>query len=107
MSDLGSQPREVWQQSDRLPAEGRLGSAENSSKPRRCLLLLPAWSSLHTCHLFGIRTLGGDLEASAGELEVAEVAERVDDDQRHHRRARDRVVRLWKGEDGQETGRAK
>jgi hypothetical protein len=30
MSDLGSQPREVWKQPGRLPAEGRLGSSENT-----------------------------------------------------------------------------
>jgi hypothetical protein len=37
MSNLGLQPSEVWKQPDRLPAEGRLGSSENTSKPRRCL----------------------------------------------------------------------
>jgi hypothetical protein len=31
MSDLGSQPREVWKQPSRLPAEGRPGSSENTS----------------------------------------------------------------------------
>jgi hypothetical protein len=31
MSDLGLQPREVWKQPSRLPAEGRLGSSENTS----------------------------------------------------------------------------
>jgi hypothetical protein len=56
MSDLGSQPREVWKQPDRRPAEGRLDSSENTSKPRRCLfLLLRSWPSLHMCYLFGIR----------------------------------------------------
>jgi hypothetical protein len=38
----------------RLPADGRLGSSENTRKPRRCLFLLP---SLYMCHLFGIRSL--------------------------------------------------
>jgi hypothetical protein len=52
MSDLGSQPREVW--NGRLPAEGRRGSSENTSN---CLILFPALPSLHTCHLFGIRSL--------------------------------------------------
>jgi hypothetical protein len=40
MSDLGSHPREVWKQPDRLPAEGRLGSSENTSMPRRCLFFV-------------------------------------------------------------------
>jgi hypothetical protein len=40
MRDLGSKPREVWKQPGRLPAEGRLGSSENTSKPRRCLLFV-------------------------------------------------------------------
>jgi hypothetical protein len=40
MSDLGLQPREVWKQLGRLPAEGRLGSSENTSNPRRCLLFV-------------------------------------------------------------------
>jgi hypothetical protein len=31
MSDLGSQPREVWKQPGRLPVEGSLGSSENIS----------------------------------------------------------------------------
>jgi hypothetical protein len=30
MSDLGLQPREVWKQSNRLPAEERLGSSKNN-----------------------------------------------------------------------------
>jgi hypothetical protein len=29
MSDLSLQPREVWKQPDRLPAEGRLGSSKH------------------------------------------------------------------------------
>jgi hypothetical protein len=44
MSDFGIQSREVWKQPNRLPAEGRLGSSENTSKPRRrlyCCLLGP------------------------------------------------------------------
>jgi hypothetical protein len=57
MSDLGLQPRELWKQLDRLPAEERLGSSENTSKPRRCLFLFLALPSLHVCHLFGIRSL--------------------------------------------------
>jgi hypothetical protein len=39
MSELGSQPREVWKQPGRLPAEGRLGCSESTSN---CLFLLPA-----------------------------------------------------------------
>jgi hypothetical protein len=39
MSDLGLQHREAWNQLDRLPAEGKLGSSENTSKPRRCLFV--------------------------------------------------------------------
>jgi hypothetical protein len=42
MSDLGLQPREERNQSDRLPAKERLDNLENTSKPRRCLFLLPA-----------------------------------------------------------------
>jgi hypothetical protein len=57
MSDLGWQPREVWKQPGRLPAEGRLGTSENTSKPRRCLFMLPAWPSMHMCRLFGVRSL--------------------------------------------------
>jgi hypothetical protein len=38
MSDLGLQPRDVWKQPDRLPAEETLGCSENTSKPRRCFL---------------------------------------------------------------------
>jgi hypothetical protein len=57
MSDLGLQHREVWEQPDRLPAEGRPVSSENKSKPRRCRYLLPACLalSLNIFHLFGIR----------------------------------------------------
>jgi hypothetical protein len=40
MSSLGLQPREVWKQPSRLPAEGRLGSSENTSEPRRCLFFV-------------------------------------------------------------------
>jgi hypothetical protein len=54
MGDLGLQPREVWNQPGRLPAEGRPGSSENT---RSCLFLLPARPSLQVCHLFGIRSL--------------------------------------------------
>jgi hypothetical protein len=54
MSDLGSQPSEVWKQPGRLPAEGRLGSSENTSN---CRFLLPAWPSLHMYHFSGIRSL--------------------------------------------------
>jgi hypothetical protein len=48
MSDLGSQPREVWKQPGRLPAEERLGSSESTSS---CLffvacLALSAYVSL-------------------------------------------------------------
>jgi hypothetical protein len=57
MSDLGFKPREVWKQPYRLPAEGRLGNSENTSKLRRCLFLFPAWPSLNMCHLLGIRDL--------------------------------------------------
>jgi hypothetical protein len=54
MSDLGSQPREVWEKPGRLPAEWRLGSSENTSNR---LFLSPAWPSLTMCHLFGIKSL--------------------------------------------------
>jgi hypothetical protein len=40
MTDLGSQLREVWKQSGRQPAEGRLGSSENTRKLRRCLFFV-------------------------------------------------------------------
>jgi hypothetical protein len=40
MCDLGVQPREVWKQPDQLPAEGWLGSPENTSKPRRYLFFV-------------------------------------------------------------------
>jgi hypothetical protein len=46
MSDLCSQPREVWKQPGRLPAEGRLGSSENTSKPRRCLFVVACFALL-------------------------------------------------------------
>jgi hypothetical protein len=32
MSDLGLNPREVWKQPDRLPAEGRLGRSKNKKE---------------------------------------------------------------------------
>jgi hypothetical protein len=54
MSDLSLQPRELWKQPGRLPAKGRRGRSDNTSN---CLFLLPAWPSLHMCHLFGIRSL--------------------------------------------------
>jgi hypothetical protein len=41
MSDLGLQPREGWKQPGRLPAEGRLGSSENTSNCLFCFLLGP------------------------------------------------------------------
>jgi hypothetical protein len=39
MSDLGLQLREVWKQPHRLPAEVRLGSSENTGKPRHYLFV--------------------------------------------------------------------
>jgi hypothetical protein len=62
MSDLGSQPREVWKELDQLPAEGRLGSSENTSKPRRCLFLLlrGPLCICSTCLAFGAQYLDLD-----------------------------------------------
>jgi hypothetical protein len=57
MRDLGLQPREVWKQPDRLPAEGRLGSSENRSKPRHCLLFVACLALVEYMLLFGIRSL--------------------------------------------------
>jgi hypothetical protein len=59
MSDFGLQPREVWKQPGRLPAEGRPGSSENTSKPRRCLflLLLGRLCICATCLAFGAQYL--------------------------------------------------
>jgi hypothetical protein len=73
MSDLGLQPREVWKQPDQQSAEGRLGSSENTSWPRRCLFLFPAWPSLHMCHLFGIRSLYLDLDLGSWEVFVLNI----------------------------------
>jgi hypothetical protein len=42
MSDLGLQPREVWELLGRLPAEGRPGGSENRRKLRRCLFFVVA-----------------------------------------------------------------
>jgi hypothetical protein len=39
MSDLDLQLREVWKQ-----PEGRLGSSENTSKPRRCLFFVSCFA---------------------------------------------------------------
>jgi hypothetical protein len=53
----GGQPREVWKQPDRLPAEGRTGSSktqESCGVVFFCCLLRP---SFHACHLLGIRSL--------------------------------------------------
>jgi hypothetical protein len=44
MSDLSLQLREVWKQPDRLPAEGRLGSSENTSKPQHCVLFVACFA---------------------------------------------------------------
>jgi hypothetical protein len=63
MSELGLQPREVWKQPDRLPAEEKLGNSENTNKQRRCQLFLwPTWPSLHIRHLLGIRSLVTSLD---------------------------------------------
>jgi hypothetical protein len=43
MSDLGLQPRVEWKQPDRMPAEGKLGRLENTSKLR----LNRAWRVVH------------------------------------------------------------
>jgi hypothetical protein len=52
MSDLGSQPKEVWKQPGRLPAEGRLGSSENTRNSLFCCLLGPL-CIYATCLAFG------------------------------------------------------
>jgi hypothetical protein len=57
MSDLGLQLREVWKQPDRLPAEGRLGSSENTSKPRRCLYFVACLALVAYVSLIGIQSL--------------------------------------------------
>jgi hypothetical protein len=57
LRSLCLQPMEERSRSDRLPAEGWLGTSENTSKPRRCLCCCLCWPSLHTRHLLGIRRL--------------------------------------------------
>jgi hypothetical protein len=37
MSDFGFKCMEDWNLSDQLPAEGGLGSLEDTSKPRHCV----------------------------------------------------------------------
>jgi hypothetical protein len=64
MSDLSFQLREVWKQPDRLPAEERPGTWENTSKLRRCLLSSNPWPSSNICHLLGIRSLVTWLDCS-------------------------------------------
>jgi hypothetical protein len=44
MSDLNLQLMEVWKQPGRLPAEGRLGSSENTSEPQRCLFFVACFA---------------------------------------------------------------
>jgi hypothetical protein len=58
------QPREEWKQRGRLPAKDRLGSSENTSKPRRflfCCLLGPLYICA-TCLAFGAYCLDLDLD---------------------------------------------
>jgi hypothetical protein len=51
------QPREIRNQYDRLPAEGRLGTSENTGKSRCYLFCCSHFPSLYTRHLFDIRRL--------------------------------------------------
>jgi hypothetical protein len=52
-SELGLKPSDVRNQSDRLPAEERLCSSENTSKPRYCHLCCLRRTYLHMCRLLG------------------------------------------------------
>jgi hypothetical protein len=57
MSDLGLKLSEVWNQPDRLSAEGKQGRPESMSKPLPCLFFLltcafPVWQHA-TCLEFG------------------------------------------------------
>jgi hypothetical protein len=62
MRNLGSEPREVQNQPDRLPAEGRVCSSEMTSKPRLFHLCCLRWPSSHRCHSFGIRSFAAWLD---------------------------------------------
>jgi hypothetical protein len=63
MSDLGMQPREVWKQPDRLPAEGGLGSSKKKKNPANCgvffCCLLSRLCICAACLAFGVNLVAG------------------------------------------------